>query len=323
MGIKMSLYKRIICILFFSIVWLPALCLATEIQLKSNAEVQGDRVTLGEISNISPKSEEAILLAAVELFPAPSPGMEKTVTSSSIKNTISRKSEASASINWNGAENIKVKRASIHIGPQEIRSLLEDYIDRNRDFLPPADIRFKEISLVKPFDLPAGTLDVEIIPADSSIVHSRRFTLIFRVNDSVEKNLAIRVELEAYLPVAIAAKNLRRGDVIQKEDIRLAQMDIISIPNPCFNPDELIGKKIMHSIRQGSPLDQERFEWPPIIHRGELVTIYIRKGALFITAKGTAKHDAQKGEPVTVVNTTSSKEIICRADSPGLVQAEL
>jgi flagella basal body P-ring formation protein FlgA len=44
---------------------------------------------------------------------------------------------------------------------------------------------------------------------------------------------------------------------------------------------------------------------------------------MLITARGTATHDAQKGATVKVVNNNSQKEILCRADAPGLVKVEL
>jgi flagella basal body P-ring formation protein FlgA len=303
---------------------LPATAFGLEIRLKDTAEVQGASVTLGEISQITPASEQARVLAALTLFPAPDPGKEAIWRATDIKNKITLRQDTSPdAIAWAGADSVRIRRAAIHIGPEQIKEILTDYLSRNKKYLPPAEIRFKEIHLTQPFDLPAGELDTEVVPADPLILPSRRFTIIFRVNSRVEKNIAIPAELEAIAPVVVTATTLHRGAVIQKSDITLARLDIIDLRNPCLDPDKVIGMKTKRSMRQGYPLDQQMLELPAIIHRGELVTIFIRKGPLLVTAKGTARHDAVQGEMVTVLNNDSKKEILCRADGPGLVQVEL
>jgi flagella basal body P-ring formation protein FlgA len=310
--------------LFFLIVSLPATAFGLEIHFQAEAEVRGENVTLGEISRITPDSERTRQLAALKLFKAPQPGRVTTQRAADVKKRISNShDETIEDIDWSGADTIRIRRAAIHIGLEEIREILDNYLSRNKNYLPPATIRFKDIHLAQPFDLPAGTLETQVIPADPSILSSQRFTIIFRIDSKVEKNIAIRAELEAIAPVAVAAANLQRGSIIHDSDINLAQLDIIHLRNPCLDPAELIGKRIKRSIRQGYPFDRLAVELPPIIRRGELVTIFVRKGPLLVTAKGIARHDAIQGTMVKVLNNNSKKEILCRADGPGLVQVEL
>ena len=316
--------RSILIGLFFLIVALPVNALGLEIHFQAEVEVRGEKVTLGEISRIAPDSERARQLAALKLFQAPQPGRETTRRAADVTKQLTNSyNETLEGIDWGGAETIRIRRSAIHIGTEEIRKILENYISRNKNYLPPAAISFKDIHLAQPFDLPAGILETEVIPADPSILSSHRFTVIFRIDFKVEKNIAIRAELEAIAPVAVAAANLQRGTIIHDSDISLAQLDIIHLRNPCLDPAELIGKRIKRSLRQGYPFDRLAVELPPIIRRGELVTIFVRKGPLLVTAKGIARHDAIQGTMVKVLNNNSKKEILCRADGPGLVQVEL
>ncbi len=303
---------------------LPATAFGLEIRFQAEAEVRGARVTLGEISRITPDSERARQLATLKLSKAPQPGRETTWRAADAKKQLRKNhNETLKGVDWSGADTIRIRRAAIHIGPDEIREILDSYLSRNKNYLPPAAIRFKKIHLAQPFDLPVGMLETEVIPADPSILSSHRFTIIFRIDSKVEKNIAIRTELEAIAPVAVAAANLRRGTVIDDSDINFAQHDIINLRNPCLDPAELIGMRIKRSVRQGYPFDRLAVEVPPIIRRGELVTIFVRKGPLLVTAKGIARHDAIQGAMIKVLNKNSKKEILCRADGPGLVQVEL
>jgi flagella basal body P-ring formation protein FlgA len=303
--------------------WLASSAFGLEILLKESSVVQGERITLGEISHISPATENAQALGLVELLLAPQPGQETTIRASEIKQIITRRGIITEDIDWRGPEDIRIKRASIHIDGEAIEKILAEYLAGKKEIVPQAEIRFKEIRLVRPFDLPVGDLSTEVIPSDPSILASRRFTILFRVNSKVEQNIAVQTQLEAMASVAVAAKDLRRGSIITADDINLLQLDIINLANPSFAPEELIGKELKRSLRQGYPYDQSAMEMPPIIHRGELVTIFVRKGSMLITARGTATHDAQRGATVKVVNNNSQKEILCRADAPGLVKVEL
>ena len=316
--------RSILIGLFILIVSLPATAFGLEIRYQAETEVRGESVTLGDISRITPDSERARQLGALKLFPAPQPGKETTRRAADVTKQITNiYNETLDDVDWGGAITIRIRRAAIHIGADAIREILDSYLSRNKNYLPPADIRFKEIHLAQPFDLPAGVLETEVIPADPSILSSHRFTVIFRIDSKVEKNIAIRAELEAIAPVAVAAANLQRGTVLHDSDINFAQLDIINLRNPCLDPAELIGKRIKRSVRQGYPFDRLAVELPPIIRRGELVTIFVRKGQLLVTAKGIARHDVIQGAMVKVLNQNSQKEILCRADGPGLVQVEL
>lgn len=205
----------------------------------------------------------------------------------------------------------------------QIQKILENFIEVHRDYLPEGKIRFKKIDLPQAVKIPNGKLLVEVIPSDPSIIKSSRFTLIFRVDGRIVKNIVVRGELEVISRVVIAAADLQRGSLISAADVKLALADLTNLRNPIFTPGEVIGMRLKRSIRQGKPLSSRLVELPPIIKRGELVTITIRKGGLTVTARGIASHDAKQGAMVRVRNSSSQKEIYCRAMAPGRVIVEI
>ncbi len=212
---------------------------------------------------------------------------------------------------------------SVTIDQNSIDRVLSDYIERNKSFLPQAEIRLRNIQLAKPFTLPKGKLDIEVIPSDPAILKSHRFTLIFRVDGRVEKNIAVRAKLEAIAPVAVASGDLQRGSIINRRDINLVRMDIVPLRNPSFDPKELIGKKVKRSLRLGKPIDRTSVEFPSLVKRGDIVSMVVRKGALTVTAKGVARRNGKKGAWIKVRNTNSQKEILCKVVAPGLVKVEI
>lgn len=302
---------------------LPVTAHGLEIRFRESALAQGEKITLGEIAAILPDSSDNRALAAEKLFASPEPGREIILRASKIEEYLTGRDKSLADVRWTGSRDIKVKRASIPIDGDKVRKILTDYLARNEDLLPRADIRFKEFTAPRPFELPQGKVDTEVIPSSPSILDSHRFTIIFRINGQVEKNIAVRAGLEAIAPVAVAISDLRRGLIIQEEDINLVRLDLVGLKNPCFDLEELIGKKMKRSVRRGQAIDRGAVEFPPMIRRGELVIITARKGPLTVTAKGIARHDAKQGEIIKVINSNSQKVIICKVSAPGQVKVEL
>lgn len=216
-----------------------------------------------------------------------------------------------------------VQENTVTVTENMVRQILDNYIARNKEFLPQGEIRFKQIYLPQPFKLPKGDLKVEVIPSDPSIIKSRSFTMLFRINNRVEKNIVIRGELEAIAPVVVATGDLQRNAVIEADDVQLVKFNINDLRNPTFDLQDVIGMRLKRSVRQGNPIDNNLIDYPPIIHRNEVVTITVRKGALTITARGVAREDAKKGATIRVRNTDSEKEILCKVIAPGHVQVEI
>ncbi|BCR06611.1 hypothetical protein DESUT3_36800 [Desulfuromonas versatilis] len=208
------------------------------------------------------------------------------------------------------------------VGPAQIEQILRDYLAANRERLPAAKIGIKSFQPPPPFTLPAGQLSHEVIPSDPGILASRRFTILFRVDGRVVQNLPVRAEIEALAPVVVAAHDLGRGIELADSDLRMVEMDLNGLRNPCIDPGELLGKRLKRPLRAGDPLDRTQVEFPPMIRRGEAVSIQVVSGALRITAAGEARQDGREGETIRVRNSSSRKEILCRVLAPGLAQVE-
>ncbi len=208
------------------------------------------------------------------------------------------------------------------IDQQEIRQILDDYLAEQSELLPHVDLRFKSLSLPKPYRVPEGRIVHQVIPAKPGVIGSRRVTLMTRVDGRIVSNQSIRVEIEALADVAIATGSLRRGTVLRPEDVELRYQDISRLKTAIFSLDNLVGKRLKRSVRLGDPLKKDQVEFPPVIKRGEQVIIQARRRGFLLTATGLAKQDGSTGDAIRVTNATSHKEIVCQVVAPGLVRVE-
>ncbi|SDZ73833.1 flagella basal body P-ring formation protein FlgA [Desulfuromusa kysingii] len=209
------------------------------------------------------------------------------------------------------------------INQQEMKQILNDYLAEQSLSLPQVDLHFKSVKLPEPYRVPAGRISHEVIPAKPGMIGSRRVTLMTRVDGQIISNQSIRVELEAMAEVAIATSSLRRGEILDAGNFELQYQDISKLKDPIFAAEDIIGKRLKRSIRLGEPLQINQVEFPPVIKRGERVTIQVQSMGLMLSAAGEAKQDGSTGEAIRVMNSNSHKEILCQVVAPGLVKVEL
>ncbi len=208
------------------------------------------------------------------------------------------------------------------ISQNEMAQELNDFLAEESARLPGVELRFASMSLPKPFKVPQGDIEYQVIPSKPGIIGSRRITLLIRVDGQVVKNQSIRVELEALAEILIAADNLRRGDILTPTNLIFQQQEISKLREPLFNAEEVYGKRLKRSVRLGKPLLRNQVEYPPMIKRGERVTIKAIRGGLMLTAAGEAQQDGEQNETIRVVNSESRKVVLCRVVAPQLVTVE-
>jgi flagella basal body P-ring formation protein FlgA len=215
------------------------------------------------------------------------------------------------------------RQQQVVIKPEQVEKYLEDYLDQQRRKMPQVKLRFRHLRLPKAFSVPAGRLTCEITPSNPRVLSSSRFSLIFRVDGRAVKNIAVSATLEALSEVAITTGDLRRGTMITEEHIELAERDLNRLRAPCFDSTELLGKRLKRSLRKGDVFERSAVAFPPMIKRGEIVTITAQKGALTVTAKGLAQQNGDAGDMIRVRNISSQKDLICKVSGPVAVTVEL
>jgi flagella basal body P-ring formation protein FlgA len=170
--------------------------------------------------------------------------------------------------------------------------------------------------------VPTGKIAYQVIPAQPQVVGSRRLTLITRVDGQLIANQSIRVELKAQAQVVVTTTDLKRGETLTAPDLQLQQMDISDLNEPFLAVDELIGKQLKQTVRQGQALQRNQVEFPPMIKRGERVTIQASNPGLMLKASGEARQNGELGDMIRVRNIGSQREVVCRVLAAGLVSVE-
>jgi flagella basal body P-ring formation protein FlgA len=133
--------------------------------------------------------------------------------------------------------------------------------------------------------------------------------------------------------VVIATKLIPPDKPISDADIGMEERDIISIltsrcsgwlrTSALVEKADVYGKRAKKQIAPGEILTSEIVEIPPLISRGDKVTIIIELPHLKVTALGRAKEDGYEGQSIRVENASSQKIITAKVINDKLVRVEL
>lgn len=209
------------------------------------------------------------------------------------------------------------------VTPAQMRQHLENFLDQQRSEFPGISLDFREMELPEAFAVPPGRLTCQVTPSDPGLLASSRFNLIYRVDGRAVRNIAVSATLTARAPVVVTTGQLNRGTVLREEHIELAERDVSRLRAPLFHPEELLGQRLRRTLGEGEALERSSVNFPPVIRRGEIVTITVQTGSLLITAKGLAQQNGDTGDLIRVRNQSSSRDLLCRITGPSSVMVEL
>jgi flagella basal body P-ring formation protein FlgA len=301
----------------------PEWSIAFEIAFKPAGQVDDAVIKLADVAECSEQTPLAEALASQPVGQAPAPGESTVLRAQDIKQYLASSQTLPDDLTWSGSATITISRTGTVVGPERVQALIAEFIDSNSHNLPKAEITFVASALPLPFTLPKGDLSCEVIPSNPNILGSSRFSLIFKIDNRVAKNMSVRGKTEALAQVAVAAQPLKKGLILGPQHLRMAALDISALTNPVFDAKDLLGMQLTRGLQTDAPVLAAMVENLPVVKRGQQVKIAIKSGALLLTATGLAYNDGKLDQMIKVQNISSSKIILGRVAGPGLVEVML
>lgn len=204
---------------------------------------------------------------------------------------------------------------------KEVRSAVETFLG-TRLVDKGWQTTIRQLSIPKGTMVSKGVRDLEVVaPANWPGWGPVSLALMVRVNGVLEKNLSVRLTVEAQTEMVVATRQILAGTVlgageltVQKQDIALAGGHHIQ------RVTDAVGKKSRTTIRAGYPVRNDQLVSVPVIISGQLVTIVLERPGLRITVAGRAKSSGGVGDLIRVENLTSRRELPARVVDSSTVE---
>ena len=291
----------------------PFVLARTVVKVPECAKVSSKLIRLYEIAGIEGDDSQRVeALKSVVLGKAPLPGEEREISVHYIEMKIRQNGIDPAILTLDIPETIKVLREAIEVSPKEIEKIVKQFIHKKMPWN--SDEVAIKISPAKGVVLAAGKITYEVVPQKrEDYLGVTNLSVVFMVNGRVERKLWVNAHIDVSKEVVVSNHLLRRHYTITEGDIRLEKMNLAELSaNVVTDPLEAIGKRTKRAIDPNLPLKLNFLEVPPLVRRGDLVTIVAESETLKITTQGIVSENGCKGEMVRVINTNSRKDVYAR-----------
>lgn len=308
---KRSIY---ILVLF---VFIVSPLLGAEITIPKLIKTSKEKIILGDIAQLrgcDPAWKE-ILLAHIM-----TPGAIVELPSGYIKARLKLKGVPIEKIKLNIPETVKIKREAIRISKKDLIAIAKHCIQKNNPW--GKRLRIIDIKAKNGLLLPKGRLTYSC-QLFSSPLGSFSIPIVFKVNGEIAARTWVMAKTRLVVPIVVSAYPIRRGEIITKDKIRIIKKDVSRPLAGIFTKEEaLLGKRAKINIGANRIIYKNMVEIPPLIKRGQRVTIVAESYSLRVTAPGKAKEDGRLGDIIKVENLISKKVIMGKVVDSQTIRVE-
>jgi len=285
----------------------------TRIRVREEAWIKGEKVYLKDIAGIEGTARLRDRLGVIYLGHAPKPGRDKTLKGVWIESKIRSKRWLPAGTALSIPGSVKINRSSQSIHEKRFLDLFNGYIARQLDGRK-ADFRVSRFKVIGNGPLAEGKLGIELVhQVDRELLGYVSLTAIVRVDGKVERRVVLSGWVDRFEDVLCASRSLARGSIITGDDISTNRKNISRLPqNLLTGMEEVVGKRLKHALDPGTVMLANMVEDPPLIKKGDRVTIVAESPTILVTALGIAQAKGGLGSQIRVKNCMSRKEVIAR-----------
>lgn len=295
---------------------IPAAARANYVRLvfKDEAVVTGPKIrlkhVLASISGAAPTLKTQI--GELVLDEAPAPGQIKVLSPTLVNGLLAHNSLRLDRVQAQIPRRITVSRPSQVIDSGRLAALFRQAVEANLPWAP-EEVVVEEIDGPGKIVLPKGKLDVSVTGLRPEDLPGRAVAdFRFRVDGVEVSSCKVSGLVKFYERVVVAARPLPRQSILKEGDLKLVRFCLGRDPDRLVNdPGSLVGLRLIRPLRAGQPIRESLVDSPPLVRRGDRVTLIARSGALTIKAAGMVlDQHAARGDQVRVTNLATRREVI-------------
>ncbi len=274
------------------------------VYLKSEAETTTGQILLGDVALVSGFNEKLIRsLNHLPLGPAPMPGESLNLAKANIRRSMVVHGIDPVKVALVGENLVEVKRSGRTITKEDIAPLVEDYVERswaNRQVR--TEIIYSR--LPKEMTVHSNNFDLRVLdPVKPGVSGSIALSLAALENDRVLVRIPVSLKVRAFGNVAVMNRDVRQGELLSPEDFSFIEREITrKHSNPVRTVGEAANKKLKRTVKAGQILTLDHLEIPPLIERGDEVTLIVEYKGVRVSCPGKAKEKGRLGDRIMVRN---------------------
>jgi flagella basal body P-ring formation protein FlgA len=276
-------------------------------RLLPQAQVDGQGVYLDQVVQ---SLNGTRVLPHIRLARAPQPGQASSFSRNEIAGIAEACVPGLVSINWTGAETVRVSRKTRLLEDSDIVDLLtttmqKEYVKNMGEL---------ELHLARPWagpQAPDEPLTVKITGMPSAGVRPT-FIVSFELWDGKEHigNYQAALQASVWRDVPVAHSTLLRGQLLKDADVTMERSDILLLRDGFMNFPTLDDTlELNETVPAGRPILNRSVRTRPVVLRGQMVEAVYQNGTLGISLMVETLEDGSLGQTVRVRNPKTRREL--------------
>jgi flagella basal body P-ring formation protein FlgA len=281
-----------------------------ETTLKPVAAVQGSVIRIGDLFS------DASSHAGDVVAPAPPPGA-RTIFDAQWLAAAAREHH----VDWQPVsrfDQAAVERASRLVAADAVTAALLDEI-RARQPLDDGEIQLDNPALRLAVAAEAAdTIGIEGLTVDA---RTGRFSALISApaNDADAERQRVSGRVFRLLKVPTLNRTVAPGETIRAGDVAFLRLRADRIAGDVVAElGELVGRTPRRPLRAHEPLRAGDIQVPIVVHKGDLVTVFLETPLMRLSAQGKALEDGAMGAAIRIANTKSNRIIDAVVTGPNL-----
>ena len=150
--------------------------------------------------------------------------------------------------------------------------------------------------------------DLENFSIRITKISQSRLSVFIKFQGNRISYVTLQLKLSSLRKVVVAARRINYGEVISKEDLEYARMNVFDVTGTYIeNMEECIGKKARKMFNKGEVILQEFLEKTPDVVRGQIILAYVEFPGIKVMSLVRSMENGWIGETIAARNLETGK----------------
>ena len=216
-----------------------------------------------------------------------------------------------------------IKQSDQSIQESIFRKHFKEYVCRRLRKTEP-DVVVSRFKVKGNRPVPAGTVSFKLFQKGRMRLQGYvKLIAEVNVNGQVKNEVLLSGYIDVFESVVCTSRNLKRGEVIKKDDVYLAKRNVSRLSQKVITHiDKAGGLRAKHNIKADTCLKEWMLEKTPVVERGDIIMIFAESGDLKVTVPGRVLMKGCTGDLIKVQNLMSKKDIYAKVVNNSTVMVE-
>lgn len=209
------------------------------------------------------------------------------------------------------------------VSERDIREAVAAFIRDNAPW-PSEQVEVEAIFVPGPAFVPLGRVGLHVsAPKGGRFVGRSNFAVGVSVDRRPARTVWVAAEITVWSEAVVALRPLYKGEKVGAVDVAPERRRLKDVPRGAApSADDVVGKRVTRLIPAGSVVTLSAVEVPPVIRKGDWVTILAEGGSVRVSAPGEARDEGAPGETIRVANRASKRTVQAKVVDSRTVRVE-